>query len=401
MGEGVGAPSARGSQPRRPKVAVVCSIDVDLRADLLFSLNRDFDLCAIGPFKHVAEKFAELGVRYRAYPYAAGLNPVRDLWSLLALAAMFRQERPALVHTIATKPNVIGRYAAWLARVPVILGTQPGLGVLYSSDDGRTQRVRRLYEQMQRLACAVSEMTTFEHEADRQRFVRSGIVRPERSSIVRGSGVRTDVFQREAIAPEAIERVRNELGLKRETVLVTMVSRVSRYKGVLEFAQAARALGADGQALCCLLVGPIDHNPLARLDVTELEGLKASVRWSGGRRDIPTVMAASQVIVLPTVYAEGIPRVLIEAASMGLPLVTTDIPGCRELVEHGVNGYLIPGQDAKALATAIGRLRDQPALREAFGRAARQKAVECFDLEIVANDFRRLYHQYLARRGLT
>jgi glycosyltransferase involved in cell wall biosynthesis len=149
-----------------------------------------------------------------------------------------------------------------------------------------------------------------------------------------------------------------------------------------------------------LLIGPDDKDSIYRLDGIERTQLKHSLIWPGPRCDIPTILAASDMFVLPTAHSEGIPRALLEAASMGLPIVTTDVPGCREVVENGVNGFLTPVGDANALAETILCLLHQPDLRHCFGRTSRQRAIERFDISIIAAQTIQVYQNLLVRKGL-
>jgi N,N'-diacetylbacillosaminyl-diphospho-undecaprenol alpha-1,3-N-acetylgalactosaminyltransferase len=147
-----------------------------------------------------------------------------------------------------------------------------------------------------------------------------------------------------------------------------------------------------------LLIGPNDDSSLDRLSRAELAQLKQVVSWSGPRRDIPVVLASSDIFVLPSAYREGIPRVLLEAASMGLPIVTTDSAGCNEVVEDSVNGLLVPVHDATALGKALLRLVADSELRARFGEASRRRALEHFDLSIVVEQTRSVYRRLLADR---
>ena len=141
-------------------------------------------------------------------------------------------------------------------------------------------------------------------------------------------------------------------------------------------------------------------NSVDQLNSAELHQLKQTVTWTGPRRDIPVVLAISDIFVLPSAYREGIPRVLLEAASMGLPIVTTDSPGCNEVAEHSVNGFLVPVRNPAALSRAILILIEQLELRLRFGHVSRRRAVEHFDLSIIAAQTRAVYQQLLASKGL-
>jgi glycosyltransferase involved in cell wall biosynthesis len=175
-----------------------------------------------------------------------------------------------------------------------------------------------------------------------------------------------------------------------------MVSRVIRSKGVLEFTAAAHGLMVRRPDVRCLLIGPEDPESLDRLSPAEVQELKQILSWPGARDDIPAILAVSDVFVLPSTYREGIPRVLLEALSMGLPIITTDSPGCREAVEEGSNGFLIRAGQADELEAAVLRLVDDPALRQRFGSISRRMAVERFDLLVISDQIQSLYSRLLA-----
>ena len=177
-----------------------------------------------------------------------------------------------------------------------------------------------------------------------------------------------------------------------------MVSRIVRSKGVLDFAAAGRIVREADPGITFLLVGPADTDSLDALTPGELEGLEASVTWIGPRRDVKELLALSDVFVFPSFYREGIPRVLLEAASMGLPLVAASGPGSNDVVEDGVSGVLVPPKDPAAIADSVLRLANDPALRARLGAEARERAIAQFDLSVVAERTRSLYEALLSRK---
>jgi glycosyltransferase involved in cell wall biosynthesis len=309
---------------------------------------------------------------------------------------------PQIVHTFDTKPNVWGRVAAKLAAVPIVIGTVTGLGSLYAGNSPKTRLVRSIYQPMQAFACRISDLTIFQNHADARQFITDGVVSEQKARVILGSGIAADEFTSTRVSEAERAQLRRELGFQRDDMVVTMISRVIRSKGVLEFMAAAQDVGLFHADVRFLLIGPEDDESVDRLSAAELAQLRQSetVTWPGPRRDIPAVLAMSNVFVLPSAYREGIPRVLLEAASMGLPIVTTDTPGCNDVVENGVNGFLVPVRDSAALSQAISRLVEQPELCQRFGRISRQRAVERFDLSVVADQTRSVYQQLLARKEL-
>ena len=384
-----------------PSVLLVGGPDVDARLELMHCLKDDFKLSAFGSDSTLHDKFLAEGFGYSSYNLSRGANPVLDLLTLSQLVLIFRRLKPLIVHTFDTKPGVWARLAARMAGVPIVIGTLPGLGSLYAADSWKTRIVRFIYERLQALACHLSDLTIFQNHEDARQLIAAGVVPKQKATVILGSGVPTNLFNPARVSEVKQTQLRNELGICPDEIVVTMVSRVIRSKGVLEFMVAAREVSARYPNLRFLLVGPNDDDSVDRLNSAELTQLKQTVIWPGTRRDIPVVLAISDIFVLPSAYREGIPRVLLEAASMGLPIVTTDSPGCNEVAKHGINGFLVGVRNPTELSRTILLLTEQPELRQRFGQASRRRAIEHFDLSSIADQTRTVYQQLLAYKGLT
>lgn len=382
----------------RPIVCLVGGPDVDAKLDLLRLLSRDFDVCAAGTDAHLAASFAKAGFRYRHYRMSRLVNPALDAYTMWRLVRIFRAERPTIVHTFDTKPGVWGRLAAKLAGVPVVVGTLNGLGSLYADPNWKGRLIRLVYQPLQTLACHWADLTVFENADDVREFEGRGVVPRGRAAIISYSGVHTDVFAPPRAHDIARAR-RSELGLSGTGIVVVMISRIIRSKGVLEFAAAARAVRRVEPGINFLLVGPAVTDSLDALTAEELRELRGNVTWVGPRRDVKDILGLADIFVLPSFYREGVPRVLVEAASMALPLIATDIPGSKDVVEDGVNGLLVPPKDPAAIADAVLRLARAPELRVRFGERSRELAVSRFDLSIVAERTRSLYQALLQGKG--
>jgi glycosyltransferase involved in cell wall biosynthesis len=389
-----GAEDAEPVKGPRHTVCLVGGPDVDARQELMRRLAKGFDVCAVGTDPALAASFAASEMRYRTYEMSRGTNPLRDIYSLWQLIRIFRSERPTIVHTFDSKPAVWGRLAARLARVPVVIGTLPGLGSLYSTPGRKGRLVRIVYQPLQTLACRLSNLTVFQNEDDAREFQRRHVVTSRRSTVIPGSGVRTDLFAPGHANAKPLER--NELELPEGGLVVVMISRVLRSKGVLDFAAAARETRRKDPTINFLLVGPADVESLDALTASEIERLRDAVTWIGPRTDVKNVLAASDIFVFPSFYREGIPRVLLEAASMGLPLVAADVPGSREAVEDGVNGMLTPPRDSHAISEAVLHLAEAPELRQRLGESSRARAIERFDSSIIAERTETMYRTLLA-----
>lgn len=381
------------------RVVLVGGPDIDARLELMHCLRDSFNISALGSSPELRTKFSTEGFDYSAYRLGRKANPLSDLITVGQLLFILRRLEPDIVHTFDTKPGVWVRLAARLAGVPVIIGTLPGLGSLYASNGLKTRVIRFVYERLQTFACHVSDLTIFQNQDDAHQFVASGVVSEEKTAVILGSGVATGVYAPAEVSKSERDQLRRELGIQPNAIVVAMVGRVIRSKGVLEYMAAAHEVRARHPNVRFLLVGADDHESLDRLSSEELAQLRQALTWPGPRRDIPVLLASSDIFVFPSAYREGVPRVLLEAASMGLPIVTTDSPGCREVVENGLNGFLVPVRDPSALREAIFRLVEQPELRQRFGRLSRQRAIAQFDISIVAEQTRSLYRELWASKA--
>jgi glycosyltransferase involved in cell wall biosynthesis len=382
----------------RPKVLIIGGEDVHARIDLMRGLADGYTVAAAGTSRDVAVRFAQAGFAYFYYPLTRGLGPLSDLVALLMLGRLLARYRPDIVHAFDTKPGVYGCLAARLAGVPVVVGTITGLGSLYGEDGSSPRFVRGMYERLQRLASQCADLTLFQNRDDREEFLARRIVLPGKSGLIAGSGVRTDVLDPQRITGAERRQVRASLGIPEDALVVTMVSRVIRSKGVEAFVAAAQQVRAQLHGTYFLLVGPADAASVDSFSAGELAEFARVIHWPGPRNDIPQVLAATDLFVLPSNLREGVPRALLEAAAMGLPLITTDTPGCNDVVEDGVNGFLVPVRDPAALSQAIVRMLEQPELRRRFGQNSRQRAVERFDLSVVVEQTRTHYAELLARK---
>lgn len=381
-----------------PRVALVGGPDVDARLPLMRALRDRYELLACGSEPALEAKFSTQGFRYVAYPLSRRIAPWTDRRSFTTLRDRFRELRPDVVHCFDTKPGVFGCLAARAAGVPVVLSTITGLGALYSSDGLRTRALRAAYEFLQRRACRNSDITVFQNHDDERQLIAARVATAGRTAVILGSGVDTSTFATARSDATTRARVRRELGIPPDAVVATMIARVTRSKGVLPFVAAARSVRAQCPGAHFLLIGPDDRDSLDRLDDRELAELRANVTWPGRRDDVAAVLAASDLFVLPTAYREGIPRVLLEAAAAGLPLVTTDSPGCNEACAHEQNGLLVKVGDEPALAAAILRLVQDEGLRDRFAATSQERARTLFDLRVVADQMHALWQRLLAAR---
>jgi len=387
-----------GREPR-PRILIVGGEDVHRRLDLMHSLADRFHFAAAGSEMELSRDFTAAGIPYFYYPLDRGINPLQDARTFFFLGRLIRRLQPDVVHAFATKPAVWGRLAARWAGAPRVIGTLPGLGALYSRDDLKTRLIRGLYQPLQRRACYASDLTIFQNQEDLNQFVQLGVTPADRSVVIPGSGVRTEVMDPRRARPEAARAFREEVGAAEHDVVVTMISRLLRSKGVREFAEVARRFSGEGLPATFVLVGPHDPEGWDSVSGEEIARVRASVRWLGERSDVRPIYAGSDVFVLPSRYREGMPRVLLEAASMGLPLVATRNPGSVAAVDHGRNGFLVESNEPDALADTIRTLVTQPLLRRRFAGESRKTALERFDLGVITEATADKYDELLRASG--
>lgn len=294
-----------------------------------------------------------------------------DAVATAELCRLFRRLRPDIVHTHNPKPGVYGRMAARAARVPLVVNTQHGL---YAQATDRLARRLSVYA-LERLAAACSHVELMQNPEDLETLARLGV--PREKLRLLGNGIDLGRFRPPAAGLR--EAVRAELGVTDGQVVVGAVGRLVWEKGYAELFSAARRLLARRSELVMIVAGPFDADkgdPLTRSDVAAAEA--AGVRFLGHRADPERLYGAFDVYVLAS-HREGFPRSAMEAAASALPIVATDIRGCREVVDHERTGLLVPPRDPAALEAAIDRLAGDPADRHRLGDAALVKARSEFD----------------------
>jgi len=306
-------------------------------------------------------------------------NIFREIFSILEIIKIYRREKPDIVHHVALKPVLYGSWAARIAGIPGVVNALAGLGFIFVAQGWKVSILRRFVAFAYRSAFSASNLIAiFQNPEDLKLFVDAGVVKSKKAVLIRGSGVDTSRFIH---LPEAG-------GIP----TIALASRMLWDKGVGELVDAARQLRKDGVNCRAVLVGiPDPQNPASIPEDTlrrwHAEGM---VEWWGHREDMPEVFAKSNIVVLPS-YREGLPKVLLEAASCGRAIVATDVPGCREIVRHNENGLLVPPHDPKALADALKVLVEDAELRAKMGARGREIVEAEFSEEIVVKQTMEVY----------
>jgi len=364
----------------------------NFRRSLALALqNEGYDVLLLSPAGDYGPRLRALGLRWQPLQMdRRSVNPLRETALLLRVAALLRHERPALLHSFTIKSAVYGSLAARMAGVPARINAVDGLGYVFASNDRKARVLRPAVRTLLRFALrGRNTRLILQNPDDKTAFERFRLVEPNRVKLIPGAGVDCTRF-----TPRA--KRRRTAG---EPVRILLAARLLWEKGIAEYAQAARILRAQGRRVRFLLAGtPDPGNPAAVPEATLREWVKEGVlEWLGHVGDMRELYASVDIVVLPSYYREGIPTSLTEGAACGLPLITTDMPGCREVVTDGEDGLLIPPRDAEALANAIARLLDSPELAARLGHAARAKALDVFDEQIIIRRTLDVYRRLLPR----
>ena len=338
-----------------------------------------------GPF---GGRFAARGFRWVTLPMdRASLNPLREAATLAHLVRVLRREKPDLLHNFTVKCAVYGGAAARMAGVPATVNAVAGLGYVFTGNGLKARCLRPLVQALMRGTLDHRRsLLILQNPDDAETFRRARLVARERIHVIRSSGVDTSRFR-----PSSMSGRDGRLR-------VLLAARLLWEKGIQEYVDAARRLKAQGRDIEFVLAGaPDPGNPRSvgheQVQRWAEEGI---VTWLGHVEDMPALLATIDVMALPSYYREGVPKSLIEGAAAGLALITTDQPGCREVVtRHGVDGLVVPARDADALAALVGRLDDDRELLARLGARAREKAMGEFDERSVIQRTVEVYAQLL------
>jgi len=335
--------------------------------------QKGYRVVVIAPKDAYSQRFESLRMTYREISMNnKGTSPVEDARLLYDFYRIYKDIAPDVILQYTIKPNIYGSMAAGMLKIPVI-STVTGLGTVFLNDSFSSSIAKMLY----RMALRFPRKVFFLNSADRELFLHAGLVKKERAALIPGSGIDTERF-----------RPRVKSGKGKEVFSFLLIARLLKDKGIEEYVNAAGILmheyGEGSKVVCRILGAFYPGNPTA---VTQEEMQKweseGAVQYLGTSDDVPSVIAGADCVVLPS-YREGISQVLLEAASMAKPLIASDVPGCREVVEEGVNGFLCEAKNARSLALQMQKmLALDLESREAMGREGRKKVQEQFEEHVV------------------
>jgi glycosyltransferase involved in cell wall biosynthesis len=343
------------------------------RGDLIREIQaKGQSVAVIVPEHDYLDETAELGVEiHRISMKRTSTNPIGDLKYTLALIRLIRRIMPQAVFSYTAKPVIYGSMAALIARVPARFSMITGLGHIYTTTDRKNKIVRPVMNMLYSLGIGASHKIFFQNPDDLEQFTQAGILKdPDKAVRTNGSGVDLERFR--------------EQPLPSGSPMFLFVGRLLTEKGIREFAEAAEQVKEKYPKARFVAVGPYDpslpHSVPAGLVSRWAD--QGTVEFVGAVKDVRQWLKECTVLVLPS-YREGTPRAVLEALATGRAVITTDTPGCRETVEHGVNGLLAEPKSTHSLAAAMEHLLANPSVLSRMAKQSRRKAEEKYDVRKV------------------
>lgn len=355
--------------------------------------RQGVEVVMLSPPGDFGARFADHGIRWVTLGTMdrASLNPAREAWTVRELLQVVKSEQPDLIHNFTVKCAVYGALAARLAKVPAVVNAVAGMGYVFTSNGAKARALRPIVSAMIRgtLGSGHSRLI-LQNPDDADAFTRARLVESDNIRLIRSSGVDTGRF----CPPNG------DCGPR--PLRVVLAARLLWEKGIGEFVQASALLRQRGRNIKFLLAGMPDPGNPGSVDRAQVERWvdEGLIDWLGHVDDMPALLRSADIMALPSYYREGVPKSLIEGAASGLALVTTDLPGCREVVaRHGIDGLHVAPRDAEALAEQLATLDDDRALLRRLGDAARTKALADFDERMVIAKTVAVYGELLRMPG--
>ncbi|MGH7044201.1 MAG: glycosyltransferase, partial [Acetobacteraceae bacterium] len=378
-----------------PSLVCVGGEDHHLRIPFLVALReRGINVKAIGSGKSAA--FSDAAIPYSGYELARFVDPAADRRTVRHLRSLLSRDPPDLVQSFDTKPNLLAPLAA--AGLPGVrtVRTINGMGWVYSARNPAALALRPVQRMLHRRAARHVAATVFQNADDLALFTRHGMLGSGTYCLVRGSGIDVTDFEAKLALTAPAASLRAEFGLGDAPVVMT-VTRLTRQKGVGTLLAAAARVHAVRPDVRFVLVGAWETEGWMAIRPAEIERHRPYVLATGSRPDVPALLNAANIFAFPTEYREGVPRVLLEAGMAELPIVTTDMPGCNDVVRNGWSGVIVPPRNPRGLAAAILGLLDDPAGARVLGARASARVRYEFGLELIVNRYCDLYRSLLGR----
>jgi glycosyltransferase involved in cell wall biosynthesis len=383
-------PGAGAERPPEPlRVLAVGGEDHHLRIPFLLELRkRGVHVGAAGT--GAPDPFLEHDIAYFRYDFDRFVDPLADWRALESLAQIIAVFGADIVQAFDTKPCILVPVAARRLERTGVVRTVNGLGWVFSSRSPMALALRPVLNALYRLTAPMTQLTVFQNRSDQEFFERKRMIGRGGSQMIPGSGIDVAGFQRALDAGPPPQALREALGLG-DSEVVTTVSRLSRVKGIETLLRAAVLVREQRPGVRFLLVGSRETEGRFACSQAEIDRHAPYVKAIGSRTDVPALLRLSNVFAFPTELCEGIPRVLLEAALAGVPIVTTDMPGCADVVEDGVSGFVVPARQPQRLADRIIDLLDDPVRGRAMAERARAHVGKDLNLDITVERYAQAY----------
>lgn len=335
---------------------------------------------------------SEISQRFTAYGFIChawqidrkSVNPIINLTGLYDLYKLLKKISPDIIHAITIKPNICVGLLGFFISVPYVLSVT-GTGIIFSGKSLAVKWVRPIVRTLYKLSTNRKNCRMiFENWEDSDYFVETGLCHKDQAVTILGAGVNTELFK---ASDENIDQVPK----------ILFAARLLWDKGLGDLVEAGKLLREKGLDFSIEVAGIVDQSTLSAIDENTIKDWADSglIRWLGTEKNMPALIAKANIVVLPTFYGEGVPRILIEAASCSRVIITTDMPGCREITRDGINGILVPPRDVAALADALAKLITDPPMRIQMGQRGRSIAEKEFSEERVIAETLQLYKELL------
>ena len=332
------------------------------------------------------DKFKQNNIIYQKYFLNRELNIFRDLKTILELRSILKKQKEGtVIHAFDTKPTMYIPIATLGLKDIYIGRTITGMGRIFTEKNFKNSILKFIYNLIQKIISYKIDFTIFQNEDDYNYYIANNLIKKEKAFIVKSSGLNIKKFVSN-ISEDKIKELKRELHLK-DTKTFILVSRMVKQKGILNYLKAAKMCYENGYKYNFLLVGQLDTDN--SITIKDIKQYQDYVQYLGRREDIKELLSISDIFVLPTYYREGVPRVLLEASALGLALIATDMPGCKDVVIDEYNGKLVKPKDSKDLYEKMIYVAESEKMKF-YGENAKEKVKE-FDLSIIVQKYDEIY----------
>lgn len=350
------------------KLIIVGGKDVDSRIELIDNLKYKYEIIVIGSSKNIKNKFLDHKIKFYYNYFDEGVNIISDIRAILNYIKIFKKEKPLITHAFDSKVSILSRIAALLSGVKIVGCTITGLGFLYTDNSIITKIERIIYEIFQKVLITFSDYVVFQNNDDYNEYKNRKVINKNKAYLILGSGVK--IYD---------EKIYN--GNKNQVI---MVSRIKKSKGVLDYIKIAEAFKNN---IKFTLVGPIERGTRDSLSENQIVYMKKTLDYISENDNIRELMTDCKIFILLTTYREGIPRVFLEAAEMGKPLIGYDVPGVREIIRNNINGFLVEQKNIKSVISKIRDLIDRDDEIVKMGIESKNMVKQFFDIKIISRKY--------------